>query len=187
MFTVLLQFGHLDGILVLNFFLFRPPGHHGQRSAANGFCVFNNVAIAARYAKQNYNLNRWADICNDSKICVSRSDEFHGLIFFSFFRILIVDWDVHHGQGVQYCFEEDPRWDLLSQCQRFLGCQSVAKHVPKSFLLIISTSWGLMAHKHCLFVQRSLFLLASLRASDLLAQSPRIRLHQRREGQWNRL
>lgn len=60
--------------------LVRPPGHHSQRSAANGFCVFNNVAIAALYAKKNYNLD----------------------------RILIVDWDVHHGQGVQYCFEEDP-------------------------------------------------------------------------------
>ncbi|XP_070828274.1 polyamine deacetylase HDAC10 isoform X2 [Chaetodon trifascialis] len=60
--------------------LVRPPGHHSMRSAANGFCVFNNVAIAARYAKQKYGLE----------------------------RVLIVDWDVHHGQGVQYCFEEDP-------------------------------------------------------------------------------
>ncbi|XP_008274351.1 polyamine deacetylase HDAC10 [Stegastes partitus] len=60
--------------------LVRPPGHHSMRSAANGFCVFNNVAIAARYAKQKYGLE----------------------------RVLIVDWDVHHGQGVQYCFEDDP-------------------------------------------------------------------------------
>ncbi|XP_063053206.1 polyamine deacetylase HDAC10 [Engraulis encrasicolus] len=60
--------------------LVRPPGHHSQRSAANGFCVFNNVAIAALYAKKHYNLK----------------------------RVLIVDWDVHHGQGVQYCFEDDP-------------------------------------------------------------------------------
>ncbi|XP_051546249.1 polyamine deacetylase HDAC10 [Myxocyprinus asiaticus] len=60
--------------------LVRPPGHHSQRSAANGFCVFNNVAIAALYAQKNYSVN----------------------------RILIVDWDIHHGQGVQYCFEEDP-------------------------------------------------------------------------------
>ncbi|XP_046715305.1 polyamine deacetylase HDAC10 isoform X2 [Silurus meridionalis] len=59
--------------------LVRPPGHHSQRSAASGFCVFNNVAIAALYAKQKYNLN----------------------------RVLIVDWDIHHGQGVQFCFEED--------------------------------------------------------------------------------
>uniref|UniRef100_A0A8C4HXP9 Histone deacetylase 10 n=1 Tax=Dicentrarchus labrax TaxID=13489 RepID=A0A8C4HXP9_DICLA len=60
--------------------LVRPPGHHSMSSAANGFCVFNNVAIAAQYAKQKYGLK----------------------------RVLIVDWDVHHGQGVQYCFEDDP-------------------------------------------------------------------------------
>ncbi|NWS38430.1 HDA10 deacetylase, partial [Probosciger aterrimus] len=60
--------------------LVRPPGHHSQRSAANGFCLFNNVAIAAEYAKLKYSLQ----------------------------RILIVDWDVHHGQGTQYIFEEDP-------------------------------------------------------------------------------
>ncbi|XP_017293313.1 polyamine deacetylase HDAC10 [Kryptolebias marmoratus] len=60
--------------------LVRPPGHHSQHSAANGFCVFNNVAIATRYAKQKYGVK----------------------------RVLIVDWDIHHGQGVQYCFEDDP-------------------------------------------------------------------------------
>ncbi|XP_065599598.1 polyamine deacetylase HDAC10 isoform X1 [Cyrtonyx montezumae] len=60
--------------------LVRPPGHHSQRNAANGFCLFNNVAIAAEYAKLKYSLQ----------------------------RILIVDWDVHHGQGTQYIFEEDP-------------------------------------------------------------------------------
>ncbi|XP_036376025.1 polyamine deacetylase HDAC10 [Megalops cyprinoides] len=60
--------------------LVRPPGHHSQRSAASGFCVFNNVAIAALYAKKHFNIS----------------------------RVLIVDWDVHHGQGLQYCFEEDP-------------------------------------------------------------------------------
>uniref|UniRef100_A0A8D3A349 Histone deacetylase 10 n=1 Tax=Scophthalmus maximus TaxID=52904 RepID=A0A8D3A349_SCOMX len=51
--------------------LVRPPGHHSMRSAASGFCVFNNVAIAAQYAKQKYGVK----------------------------RVLIVDWDVHHGQG----------------------------------------------------------------------------------------
>ncbi|NXC18598.1 HDA10 deacetylase, partial [Corythaeola cristata] len=60
--------------------LVRPPGHHSQRNAANGFCLFNNVAIAAEYAKLKYGLQ----------------------------RILIVDWDVHHGQGTQYMFEDDP-------------------------------------------------------------------------------
>ncbi|KAG8577411.1 hypothetical protein GDO81_010169 [Engystomops pustulosus] len=60
--------------------LIRPPGHHSQRSESNGFCVFNNVAVAAEYAKSKYNVQ----------------------------RILIVDWDVHHGQGIQYIFENDP-------------------------------------------------------------------------------
>ncbi|XP_042322654.1 polyamine deacetylase HDAC10 isoform X2 [Sceloporus undulatus] len=60
--------------------LVRPPGHHSQRNAANGFCIFNNVAIAAKHAQKKYDLQ----------------------------RILIVDWDVHHGQGIQYIFDEDP-------------------------------------------------------------------------------
>ncbi|XP_037703666.1 polyamine deacetylase HDAC10 isoform X10 [Choloepus didactylus] len=60
--------------------LVRPPGHHSQRAAANGFCVFNNVALAAKHAKQSYGLH----------------------------RILVVDWDIHHGQGTQYIFEDDP-------------------------------------------------------------------------------
>ncbi|XP_074083303.1 polyamine deacetylase HDAC10 isoform X2 [Macrotis lagotis] len=60
--------------------LVRPPGHHSQRDAANGFCVFNNVAIAAEHAKRRHGLQ----------------------------RILIVDWDIHHGQGTQGVFEDDP-------------------------------------------------------------------------------
>ncbi|KAJ1062187.1 hypothetical protein K5549_008529 [Capra hircus] len=60
--------------------LVRPPGHHSQRATANGFCVFNNVAIAAKHAQQKHGLH----------------------------RILIVDWDIHHGQGIQYIFEDDP-------------------------------------------------------------------------------
>ncbi|NWW84354.1 HDA10 deacetylase, partial [Rhynochetos jubatus] len=70
----------LSGKVCNGMALVRPPGHHSQRNAANGFCLFNNVAIAAEYAKLKYSLQ----------------------------RILIVDWDVHHGQGTQYIFEEDP-------------------------------------------------------------------------------
>lgn len=65
----------LNGMAII-----RPPGHHSQRNESNGFCVFNNVAVAAEYAKNKYKVQ----------------------------RILIVDWDVHHGQGIQYIFEDDP-------------------------------------------------------------------------------
>ncbi|MBH0202704.1 MAG: histone deacetylase [Nitrospira sp.] len=58
----------------------RPPGHHAEAGRAMGFCFFNNVAIAARYVQKKYGLT----------------------------RVLIVDWDVHHGNGTQHSFEDDP-------------------------------------------------------------------------------
>lgn len=69
------------GRLDNGFALVRPPGHHAERDRAMGFCLFNNVAIGAHYA-------------------ISR---------FSLERILIVDWDVHHGNGTQHEFYADPR------------------------------------------------------------------------------
>lgn len=61
------------------FCLVRPPGHHAERSEAMGFCIFNNVAIGASYAKKK-----------------------------GYSRIFIVDFDVHHGNGTQHIFEADP-------------------------------------------------------------------------------
>ena len=58
----------------------RPPGHHAIRDMAMGFCIFNNVAIGAKYVQQKHNLA----------------------------KVLIVDWDVHHGNGTQAAFYEDP-------------------------------------------------------------------------------
>jgi acetoin utilization deacetylase AcuC-like enzyme len=58
----------------------RPPGHHAERSIAMGFCLFNNVAIAAQHLRREHALE----------------------------RIAIFDWDVHHGNGTQHIFERDP-------------------------------------------------------------------------------
>jgi len=71
----------MQGKLNNGFALVRPPGHHAERDRAMGFCLFNNVAIGAHYALKNFPLQ----------------------------RILIVDWDVHHGNGTQNSFYEDPR------------------------------------------------------------------------------
>jgi acetoin utilization deacetylase AcuC-like enzyme len=62
------------------FALVRPPGHHAERAQAKGFCLFNNVAVGTRYAQESLHVS----------------------------RLLIVDWDLHHGNGTQHCFEEDP-------------------------------------------------------------------------------
>ena len=61
------------------FAMVRPPGHHAEADQAMGFCFFNNVAIGARYLRSKYELD----------------------------RILIVDWDVHHGNGTQRSFYAD--------------------------------------------------------------------------------
>ena len=63
------------------FALVRPPGHHAERDAAAGFCIFNNVAIGAMHAILKQGME----------------------------KVLIVDWDLHHGNGTQHIFYNDPR------------------------------------------------------------------------------
>jgi acetoin utilization deacetylase AcuC-like enzyme len=64
----------------------RPPGHHALAERAMGFCLFNNIAVAARVARDEHQLD----------------------------RVLIVDWDVHHGNGTQDTFYADGRVGFLS-------------------------------------------------------------------------
>ena len=71
-----LQAGELDN----GFALVRPPGHHAEAARAMGFCLFNNLAIAAAYARRKYGLT----------------------------RVLAIDWDVHHGNGTQASFYTSP-------------------------------------------------------------------------------
>jgi acetoin utilization deacetylase AcuC-like enzyme len=64
----------------------RPPGHHALRGRAMGFCLFGNIAVAARCAIDEFGLD----------------------------RVLVVDWDVHHGNGTQEMFYDDPRVGFFS-------------------------------------------------------------------------
>ena len=70
----------ISGELDNAFAAVRPPGYHAEKDHAMGFCLFNNVAIAARYAINKHKLN----------------------------RVCIFDWDVHHGNGTQHSFYSDP-------------------------------------------------------------------------------
>ncbi|XP_053149724.1 histone deacetylase 6 isoform X2 [Hemicordylus capensis] len=80
----------------------RPPGHHAQHDKMDGYCMFNNVGIAAQYARQKLGVE----------------------------RVLIVDWDVHHGQGTQYLFEDNPSI-LYFSIHRYEG-GSFWPHLPES-------------------------------------------------------
>jgi len=70
----------MEGRAANAFCAIRPPGHHAMKDQAMGFCIFNNIAIAARYIQNRHKLQ----------------------------RVLIVDWDVHHGNGTQAAFNDDP-------------------------------------------------------------------------------
>ena len=76
----------LEGEVRNAYALLRPPGHHALSNRCMGYCVFNNAALAAHYARKTYGLE----------------------------RILIVDWDVHHGNGTQDAFYSDPGVLFLS-------------------------------------------------------------------------
>ncbi|MBM9518638.1 histone deacetylase [Desulforhopalus vacuolatus] len=70
----------VSGRLDRVFCALRPPGHHAERDKSMGFCYFNNVAIAARYLQLQHGIE----------------------------KVAIIDFDVHHGNGIQHIFEEDP-------------------------------------------------------------------------------
>ena len=94
----------MDGRATRAFCAVRPPGHHALRDRAMGFCLFGNVAVAARYARKRHGLE----------------------------RILIVDWDVHHGNGTQALVEgeRDIRFVSMHQWPWYPGTGAASDRGP---------------------------------------------------------
>ena len=105
----------------------RPPGHHAVRDRAMGFCIFNNVAVAAAHALEHHGLE----------------------------RVAIVDFDVHHGNGTEDIFQDDPRVLMVSTFQHpfypYSGADNPADNMvniplaagsgTKAFRLAVETHW----------------------------------------------
>jgi len=77
--------------------LVRPPGHHAEKDRAMGFCLFNNIAVGAAYLINNYDVN----------------------------RILIVDWDLHHGNGTQHMFYDTDKVFYISTQSTIMSYWSI--------------------------------------------------------------
>jgi acetoin utilization deacetylase AcuC-like enzyme len=94
----------------------RPPGHHAERDKAMGFCIFNNVALAAAYAKQKYNLQ----------------------------RVAVVDFDVHHGNGTENILRDKNGYLFCSIFQHpfypFSGTENSPEHIINSPLPATASS-----------------------------------------------
>ena len=83
----------------------RPPGHHAEHARSMGFCIFNNITIGTAYALSQYQLE----------------------------RVTIVDFDVHHGNGTEDIFRNEPRVLICSTFQHpyypFTGADTVSEHI----------------------------------------------------------
>lgn len=95
----------MGGVAENAFCNIRPPGHHAGRASAAGFCIFNNVAVAATHALEQHGLQ----------------------------RVAIVDFDVHHGDGTENIFHDDPRVMLCSTFRHpyypYCGADSGNEHI----------------------------------------------------------
>ncbi len=97
----------------------RPPGHHAEMGKAMGFCLFNNVAIGAKYAQKRYGIK----------------------------RVFIADWDLHHGNGTQNAFYNDPTVFYASAHRQYIfpgtgRADEIGEGAGKGFNMNIPLSGG---------------------------------------------
>lgn len=127
----------LDGQLNSVFAAIRPPGHHAEKETSKGYCLFNNVALAAAHALKHWKLE----------------------------RILIVDWDAHHGNGTQAAFFDDPRVLFFSirRENAFPGTgnsSSIGHGAGKGFSINVNLPRGSGDNMYCAAFQRILVPVA---------------------------
>ncbi|HSA56051.1 MAG TPA: histone deacetylase [Gemmatimonadaceae bacterium] len=120
----------VDGRARRSFCGVRPPGHHALRARAMGFCLFGNVAIAARYARSRHGVG----------------------------RVLIIDWDVHHGNGTQALVERDPDVHFVSihQWPWYPGTGAAGDRGPLGTVWNVPMPAGLVADRYCDALRRAI-------------------------------
>jgi acetoin utilization deacetylase AcuC-like enzyme len=123
----------------------RPPGHHALASRSMGFCIFGNVAIAARYARSAHGAE----------------------------RVLIVDWDVHHGNGTQALVETDPAIHFVSMHQWpwYPGTGAADDRGPHQTIWNLPMPPGLAAERYVETLERGIDAAATRFIPDIVLVS----------------
>ena len=135
----------MDGRASRSFCATRPPGHHALSARAMGFCIFGNVAIAARYARARHGVD----------------------------RVLIVDWDVHHGNGTQALVENesDIRFVSMHQWPWYPGTGAAEDRGPHGTIWNLPMAPGLPAERYVNALLQAVDTATSNWAPDLVLVS----------------
>ena len=128
----------MDGKIQNGFAIVRPPGHHAEASRAMGFCLFNNIAIGAEYLVQNHGIK----------------------------RILVIDWDLHHGNGTQHSFynRSDVLYFSTHQFPHYPGTGSwdeIGQDKGKGFTVNVPLSGGKTDEDYLFIFRKILAPIAS--------------------------
>ncbi|MEO6779215.1 MAG: histone deacetylase [Gemmatimonadaceae bacterium] len=135
----------LDGRAPRSFCAVRPPGHHAMHDRAMGFCIFGSLALGAHYARITKGLE----------------------------RVLVVDWDVHHGNGTQAMVQDDPQIRFLSMHQWpfYPGTGAATEVGPHGTVLNVPLAAGLQPDVYVAAFERSFDKLTMGFRPDLILLS----------------